>query len=142
MALADSIKNAIKKQINQLQLCDVVVGVVIKASPLMIEVDQRFILPPTEDAALSAQIFVLSRDVTDYKVEMSVDHQTENETAHTHAIQDTFTGGGSSLPTSHRHGYVGRKVFKVHNALKEGERVLMIKRAGSQKYYIIDRIAD
>ena len=140
MALGDTIKRAIKKQINQMQLCDVVMGVVVNESPLQIEIDQRYILPPVADAALSAQIFVLARDVTDYEVEMTVEHETEIEAAHTHAVQDTYTGGGSSLPTSHRHDYVGRKVFKVHNALKEGERVLIVKRAGSQKYYIIDRI--
>jgi len=140
MALADSIKKAIKKQINQLQLCDVMMGVVVNESPLQIEIDQRYILPPVPDAALSAQIFVLARDVTDYEIEMTVDHQTEDETTHTHAVQDTYTGGGASSPTRHRHDYVGRKVFKVHNALKQGERVLIVRRSGSQKYYVLDRI--
>ena len=134
MGFADKMKRAIKSQINQMQLCDVVMGVVTNKSPLMIEIDQRYILPPTPDAALSSQIFVLSRNVTEHKIEMTVDHKTEDETEHIHPM-----GGGA---TTHRHDYKGRKVFIVHKGLEVGERVIMVKRKGSQKYYILDRVGE
>jgi len=84
----ESIKRQIAKHINQLQLADVVMGLVVKDNPLMIEVDQRYILPPVEDANLSAQIFV--------------------------------------------------EALTVKRQLLEGDTVIMIKRAGSQKFYILD----
>ena len=83
-----SIKKLIAKQINKMQLSDVVMGLVINedGKPLQIEVDQRYILPPIEDEALSAQIFV--------------------------------------------------EALTVQGQLIKDDTVIMLRRAGSQKYYI------
>jgi len=107
-------------------------GTVTSVAPLKINVEQKMTLE-------SAQL-ILCRNVTDHKTEMTVDHYTENETAHTHAIQDTYTGGGSSSPTSHRHAYTGRKTFTIHNGLVNGDRVLLLRVQGGQKYVVWDRI--
>ena len=90
--MIDTIKKQINKQINQLQLADVLTGLVINedGKPLQIEVDQRYILPPVEDAQLSAQIFV--------------------------------------------------EALTLKGQLIQGDTVIMIKRAGSQLFYIIDWI--
>jgi hypothetical protein len=110
----------------------VIQGKVISASPLKIQAvnDEKLIL--------TESIICLPRHLTDYTVEMTVSHTTENETAHTHAIQDTYTGGGSSSPTTHRHNYTGRKSFLVHSALKVGETVYMLSFNQGKKYYILD----
>jgi hypothetical protein len=107
-------------------------GTVISASPLKINVEQKMIL---EKAQL-----VLSRNVTEYTVEMTVNHSTDYESSHTHAIQDTYTGGGTSSPTSHRHGYTGRKTFTVHNGLVTGDKVILLREQGGQKYLVWDRV--
>lgn len=96
---------------------NMVFGKVLSASPLKIMVDQKLIL---NEAQLG-----LSRNVTDYEVEMTVDHSTESGT----------DGDGG-----HTHGYKGKKTFKVHNALKSGEEVVLVQVAGGQKYIVIDRI--
>jgi len=83
---------------------------------------------------------ILTRNVTDYKVEMTVEHETEPETEHTHEIKDTYTGEGESLPTDHLHGYKGRKEFTVHNALVVDDEVIMIQVSGGQKFIVLDRL--
>lgn len=107
-------------------------GTVSATEPLKIDVEQKMTLESSQ--------LILTRSVTDYTAEMSIDHYTENETAHTHAVHDTYTGGGSSSPTSHLHAITGRKSFTIHNALKVGERVLLIREQGGQRYIVIDRI--
>lgn len=126
-------------------------GTVTSASPLKINVDQKMTLESPQ--------LVLTRNVTEHKIEMTVFHDTEdetqhthlidNETAHIHAIQDTHTGGGSSSPaihshtmqpSSHRHAYVGRKTFTVHNGLVAGEKVLLLRVQGGQQFIVLDRV--
>ena len=36
--------------------------------------------------------------------------------------------------------YVGKKTFKVHNALKAGEKVLLIRVQQGKKFVVIDRV--
>jgi hypothetical protein len=108
-------------------------GEVISASPLKIKVEQKITLEPIQ--------LILTRNVTDYYVDMSVSHQTELETEHIHPVIDTYTGGGTSTPTQHLHEYKNKKRFLVHNALKVGEQVLLIREQGGQRCIVIDRVA-
>ena len=132
MGFIDTIKKSTLEMINQLQLCDVVIGTVVSTAPLIIDVDQRYVL--------TSEFLILARNVTEHTIEMTVDHETELENEHFHSVTDTFTGGGTSSPTSHLHKYKGRKMWIVHKGLIAGEKVIMLKAAGGQKYYIIDRI--
>ena len=110
----------------------VLVGTVAQIDPLEIYVDQKM--------AIKAPMLILARNVTDHVVEMGVSHWTEDETEHTHAIVDTYTGGGSSEATSHRHAYEGRKTFTVHNGLKAGEKVILMREQGGQRFVVLDRL--
>lgn len=111
---------------------EVCFGKVTSASPLKILVEQKM--------TLGAAQLVLCRNVTEHIIEMTVNHYTENETEHTHAVQDTYTGGGSSSPTKHLHAYRGRKKFTVHNGLVVGDEVILLRQQGGQKYIVVDRI--
>lgn len=51
---------------------------------------------------------------------------------------DIFSGNHDRL--SHKHGYVGRKTFRVHLGLKTGERVLLLRIQGGQQYIVLDRV--
>lgn len=130
--LTKAIKRAAVEAVNASKPVEVCFGKVTSASPLKILVEQKMTLGEAQ--------LVLCRNVTEYTVEMTVDHYTENETAHTHAVQDTYTGGGSSSPTKHLHAYRGRKKFTVHNGLVVGDEVLLIRQQGGQKYIVVDRI--
>jgi len=131
MSLIETIKKCQQEQINQMQLANVAIGVVVGINPLQIDIDQKH--------TLSEKFFILTRNVTDYQVEMTVEHVTEPHN-HTHTIMDTYTGSGQASHETHEHKYEGRKLFYVHQALQVGEKVVLVKAQGGQKYYIMDRL--
>ena len=45
----------------------------------------------------------------------------------------------SASPLKIQDAYKGRKTFKVHLALKAGEKVILISCDGGQKYIVLDR---
>ena len=91
----------------------VLFGTVISDSPLKILVDQKL--------TLGEKQLILCRDVTEYEIEMTVDHLTEE----------------ASL---HRHPYKGKKKFLVHNQLKPGEKVALLRVQGGTKFLVVDRL--
>lgn len=107
------IKQASAEAIEQGKPVNLIYGVVETANPLAIRVDQKLLL--------QSNFLVLCRQVTDYEVTMEVDHTTEQESAH-------------------NHGYLGKKTFKVLNGLKAGEKVMMIRMQGGQRFVVLDRV--
>jgi hypothetical protein len=118
------IKKAAVEAVDASKPANIFFGKVISASPLKINVDQKLILT-------SAQI-ALSRNVTDYEVEM--------EPIPSHFTEEASGGSGEQSFANHKHEYKGKKKFKVYNALKSGEEVILLQVAGGQKYIVIDRI--
>lgn len=107
-------------------------GNVVSVNPLKINVEQKMTLESPQ--------LVLARNVTTHTIQMTVDHWTEIEDEHTHAVHDTYTGGGSSDPTTHNHAYKGKKTFTVHNGLVVGDKVILIREQGGQRFIVIDRL--
>lgn len=114
-------------------------GDVLSTSPLQIDVEQKMHL---DDAQL-----ILSRNVTDYITEVTVqwDTLTENIT-HTHDVDltdsngDTVKGKAESKTVKHAHDIEGRKQMMIHNGLLKGEKVILIRQQGGQKFIVVDRI--
>ena len=158
-----SIKKAATEAVEAGQPSDFCFGKVTSVEPLKIAVEQKMVLS-------SAQL-VLTRNVTDYNVEMTVNHTTDTvDLQHTHGVNgntDTFSGsteiGGnddphnhkyahlhsfsgntenSNVTLNHRHNYAGRKTFIVHNGLKQGDEVVLLKQKGGQKYLVLDRVVN
>lgn len=102
--------------------CNLVFGEVTKESPLEITIDQKL--------TLTKEFIVLTRNVTDYDFDMTVDHLTEKREG----------GSGYAQYELHDHEYKGRKTFRVHNKLLVGEKVVMAVVHGGQKYIVLDRI--
>jgi hypothetical protein len=111
---------------------NIVFGKVVSVKPLRISVEQKL--------TLEASQLVLAQSVTEHQVDITVDHWTEAETAHFHAVQDTYTGSGTSSPTTHKHEYKGRKTITVHRGLTLGDEVIMVRMQNGQKYAVIDRL--
>ena len=124
MELLNLIKRAAVEAVNANDPMRVWIGTVETEKPLGIRIDQQTVL--TEDYLL------LARDVTDYVVEMEVDHQTEK------------MSGGAKDPSfqSHLHQYKGIKPFKVLNALKKGEKVIIVSVQGGQQFVVLDRLGE
>ena len=73
---------------------------------------------------------VVKRAAVEAVVDMTVNHSTE----------DKGGGSGAAAYEAHKHAYVGKKTFKVHNALKAGEKVLLIRVQQGKKFVVIDRV--
>ncbi len=99
-------------------------GTVTSVSPLKIQIDQKLTLT-------SAQL-ILTRNVTDYYVDMTVDHLTEKRAG----------GSGENAFSSHDHEYKGRKTFLVHKSLQVGEEVVLVRMQGGQKFVVFDRLGE
>ena len=112
------IKKAALDIYNSMKPTEISYGTVESIYPLKIRVDQNILLEEIQ--------LILTRNVIDYNLEITVDHVTE-------------TGYG---PAGHPHGYKGRKVFRVNNALVEGEKVILIRVQGGQKYLVLDKVVD
>lgn len=116
-------------------------GTVTGTEPLQIMADQKL---PLEEMQLE-----LTSAVQDCLVDIEINTCTENDAfmngQHTHRITDTYTGGGScdegNLNTTHKHAIKGRKKLRIYNGLQVGERVLMLRFQGGQKYLVLDRVS-
>ena len=92
-------------------------GVVMEENPLQILADQRLLL--------TGELLYLSTAVAKREMVMEVHHQTESANC----------GDGS-----HSHGITGNKTVVVHNELKKGEQVFMLRMQGGQRFFVLDRV--
>ena len=127
----EAVKRAAIEAVEASKPVQLVFGQVISASPLKIQVDQK--------AIYTEKMLVLTRNVTDYEVDMTVSHKTEIIT-HGHPVVDTYKGGGTAQNIDHDHPYQGRKKFLVHNALVVGDQVVLARVQGGRRFVVLDRI--
>ncbi len=120
--LIDIMKRAAKEMYDNEQPTDLRFGTVVSVSPLKIQVTNLFTIPQS--------MLVVPKHLTDYEVEVTVDWTTENKSG----------GSGDSAFASHNHDVKGKKKIKVHNALKNGDKVALIRKHGGQSFYVLDRI--
>lgn len=139
---------------------DFTFGMVVSTDPLKIQIDQKLTLTMAQ--------LVLTRNVTDYEVDMEVNHLTEDSGGFSHS--HTVTAGSHTGSTNgvaigdhgehshivsvtegqgttdsfnridHKHAYIGVKKFKVSNSLKVNEKVVLARIPGGQKYIVMDRV--
>lgn len=44
------------------------------------------------------------------------------------------------IPLNHSHGYTGKKKFLVHNGLRNGEKVILLRFQKGQRFLVLDRV--
>ena len=120
--LVKLIKKAAMDALNASAPANVFFGTVLSASPLQIQVDTKLIL--------TSASLILTKNVTTHQISMTVEHETE----------ETGGGSGDSSFASHKHSYKGTKLYTVNNGLTVGEKVVLIRASGGQKYVVIDRV--
>ena len=113
-ALTQMISNAVEYT----KPSEIYAGKVESVNPLTVRLDIN--VPVIEEDEL-----ILTHLVKDYEVDITVGHSTE----------ETEVAEG-------KHEYKGRKKITVHNGLKIGEGVLLIRQQGGQKFIVLDRIDD
>ena len=118
----DLVKRAAVEAIRAMKPVEFRFGTVIAVSPLQIRIDQK--------APLQEEQLMLTRNVTDYEMDITVSHRTGYESG----------GGGDSAFSSHAHAYTGRKKIIVHNALVVGDEVVLLQLQGGKKFLVLDRM--
>jgi hypothetical protein len=126
-------------------------GEVVSAeyAPLEIQIHDKLIL---DEAFLE-----LTNAVKDHWVDVEVYWETidDNDLAefqkvadgnvtafngHSHSGAGATTATQSKRHTSHLHNIAGRKRMRVYNGLHKGEKVVLLRMRGGQKYLVLDRI--
>lgn len=119
--LVDTIKQIAVDSVGATEPLEVIIGEVVGVDPLEIKIDPKIVLQEGN--------IVLTKNTTEWTMEMSVDHVTENRSG----------GGGYAEFASHNHEYKGRKKYLVHNQLVMGDKVILLKETGGQRYIALDR---
>lgn len=120
--LYNSIKVAAMKAVEASQPCDFLFGKVTSVSPLKVLVEQKL--------TLGASQLVLSRNVTDYTVPVTISWATDN----------TSGGSGDNAFAVHNHSITEKKEMTIHNGLNVGDKVILLKKKGGQKFLILDKV--
>ncbi|MDF2989447.1 MAG: hypothetical protein K0R50_4957 [Eubacterium sp.] len=113
--MVELIKSAAMGAVNDSKPMSVLFGKVVSTSPLKIFVEQKLTL--NEDQ------LILTNNVKDFDLEMTVEHITEESNLHTHH-------------------YKGKKKFRVHNSMVVGDEVIMLQMQGGQKFIVLDKVVN
>jgi hypothetical protein len=139
----------------------VLFGTVTSVEPLEITVDQKL--------KLTKRFLVLTKNVKDYTVDVTMDWDTENtslDANHSHStevdsnisvssdispndnnqkITNDVTGEVSvsvkqkDIDLTHKHSIKGTKSITVHNALKKDDNVILIQQQGGINFVVLDK---
>lgn len=134
--LIKTIKKMVLETIENTKPCDYVFGEVTGIDPITVKIEQNL--------TLSGSMLLLPRALTDYTVTVSMEWENEETTIdiklkeeldeeailHTHEIEEEV----------HIHKLEGEKEITIMNALKIGEKVILIRQKGGQKFLILDRV--
>ena len=120
--LIEKIKRAALDAQESQKPVNVCFGKVVSRDPLKINVEQKLLLGEKQ--------LVLTRNVTDFYTQITVDWETE------------LKGGGSGEASyeEHNHRILGKKQILVHNGLEIGDEVILMRQQEGQKFIVIDRI--
>lgn len=144
--LVGAMKQAAVEAVEAAKPTGVYYGTVVSEEPLQIFTEQKLLLGRAQ--------LVLARNVTDHWIAMRVHHVTElarcgftggKEVTHPGLPTDPpspVAGGEEDICPQHHHEYKGIKHYFVLNALKEGEKVILIREQGGQKFVVIDRVEE
>ena len=95
------------------QPADIMFGTVVSASPIKIQVSQKL--------TLSSMQLVVPRSLTKYTLSMTYDFGCSETEEHTHELKGTTE-------------------VTIDNSLQTGDRVVLIKQDGGQKYFVMDKV--
>lgn len=114
----------------------VLFGTVTSVNPLEITVEQKF--------KLTKEFLVLTKNVTDYTTEVSINWETETKSlnanhSHTATGEAEVEVEQTNISLSHNHNISGRKKITIHNALKANDNVILIQQQGGNDFIVLDK---
>ena len=146
--LIEIMKRAALDAMDSNQMCDLRFGTVTSTSPLKVQVTNQFTIPES--------LLIVPKSLTDYTVTVSMDWNTSSVGDHSHSYSGSTNDVSGTDFSSHAHGYSGTtqgvgghshkvssdksNTLTIHNALKVGDKVALLRKTGGQSYFILDRI--
>lgn len=109
---------------------DIFYGTVQSISPLTIFIDQKLIL--------SEKFLIIPESLTDYETEISFDDPSIKQVFTTWNMEETSESTPSKISFKEK---IKHKIT-VYNSLKVGEKVILLRQQGGQKYMIVDRVVE
>lgn len=139
---------------------DIFFGTVTSVTPLEIQTDQKIIL--------NENMLILTDNVRDIERDITVSMVTEKayipgfvhnhgysgttsregyyiddyDYVHSHTYRGTTDTYGDDEDTLHNHIIEGKKKIILHNGLKSGENVILLRCRYGQKYVVLDRVSN
>lgn len=120
MRLTDIVKKAGMDAFESAKPVNILYAEVESVSPLAVNVDQRFRLP--------ASFLIVPESLTRQAIDLK----------HTHQYQDD-SGAGSATKTTEQ---ALTQPIVIREGLKAGDKVILLRVQGGQKYVILDRVVD
>lgn len=120
--LIDIMKRAALDANDNSKPTDLRYGTVTSVSPLKVQITNQFTIP--------ASMLVVPKSLTNYSVGVTVNWNTG----------ETSGGTGEASFAGHTHTVSGSKTITINNALKVGDKVALLRQAGGQSYFILDKI--
>ena len=121
--LIEIIKRSALEAVESKKPTDLRYGTVISVSPLKVKVTNQFVLPDS--------MLIVPESLTDHDVEVSTTFTTKNKSGGIE--EESFA--------SHNHDVqLTKHTVTIHNALKVGDKVVLLRQAGGQQFLILDRL--
>lgn len=137
--LVETLKRSALKAVEAEKPVKVCFGKVVSTAPLKINVEQKM--------NLGEKQLILSRNVTDFSVGITVDWLSEDSLdVHEHIVKGTDSNGDSihlatdAQDLSHHHKIAGKMEITVHNGLVVGDEVILLRQQKGQKFIVLDRV--
>lgn len=139
----------------------VLFGIITSVNPLEITVEQKL--------KLTEEFLVLTKNVKDYTVDVSMEWQTENKTLnanHNHTLNGDVSIASTAqvnpnpdnisvtisnevnnemsveqknINLTHSHSISGRKQITIHNGLKLNDNVILLQQQGGNNFVVLDK---
>ena len=124
------IKKSAIEAVNNSKPADIFYGTVQSISPLTIFIDQKLIL--------SEKFLIIPESLTDYETEISFDDPSVKQVFTTWNMEETSESTPSKISFKEK---IKHKIT-VYNSLKTGEKVILLRQQGGQKYMVLDRVVE
>lgn len=108
--LIDIMKRSALDAMNNAQMTDLRFGEVVDTDPLKVQVTHQFTLP--------SSLLIVPEHLTDRDVKVTINWNNDAD-----STED-----------------IGTKTVTIHNSLRIGDKVALLRKQGGQSYFILDRI--
>ena len=119
----ETVKKIALSAIKTTKPMEIMYGIVKQINPLKVGLNQKLILEK-DDLILTDNVADLVTEIT------AVEWLTENKSG----------GSGEAAFASHNHELKGKKKVIIHNSLKAGEKVILLRVQGGQQFIVLNRV--